>query len=53
MTGCFTFKGTVEKKTEINNDGVELPGEVIEALHYWWYHAKRGDKFEIECELEV
>jgi len=53
LAGSFKFKGTIKRKPMINSGIGEVPGEVMDALHYWWYHAKRGDKFEIECELEV
>lgn len=49
----FKFKGTIKRKPMINSGKSEVPGDVMDALQYWWYHAKQGDKFEIECELEV
>jgi len=52
MTGAFEVSSTIGKQ-KTTPRSVELPEEVLNDLHRWWYAAKHGDEFKIRCELEV
>ena len=52
MTGVFKIRITTKGK-KVPQRSVELPQEILADLQRWWYAAKRGDKFEIYCLLEV